>query len=131
MVDMRKIYKAQMDFVKAIAEDIVKHNASKKVINYAEEYAHLENEYGEFWRVNWGEAYAYVDIDENGKPTGNIWWSNEEMGVEHNGTYEETLSDLESMTIEEAYNNSQYSDCYDEYEGKEEEYVFDYVSYGK
>ena len=127
MVDMRKIYREQLRMINEIAEDIVLHNASQEIIEHAKGYAHLENEYGEFWRVNWGEAYAYVDIDKNGKPTGNIWWSNEEMGVEHNGTYEETLMDLEAMTIEEAYSNSQYSDCYDEYENKE--YVLDYEKF--
>ena len=124
---MRAIYKEQLRMIKEIAEDIVKHNASSEVIEHAKGYAHLENEYGEFWRVSWGEAYAYIDIDDNGKPVGDIWWSNEEMGVEHNGTYEETLRDLEDMTIEEAYNNSQYSDCYDEYEN--EEYVLDYEKF--
>ena len=114
MVDMRIIYKEQLRLVKEIAEDIVRHNASIEVIKHAKEYAHLENEYGEFWRVNWGEAYAYVDIDENGKPTGNIWWNNDEMGVEHDTTYEGTMEDLNNMTLEEAYNKSQYSDCYDE-----------------
>lgn len=119
MVDMRLIYETQLNFVKKVAEDVVKHNASPKIIEHAKGYAHLENEYGEFWRISWGEAYAYVDIDKKGKPTGNIWWSNEEMGVENNGTYEGTLEELQHMTIEEAYGNSQYSDCYDEYEGKE------------
>lgn len=114
MVDMRIIYKEQLRFVKEIAEDIVRHNASIEVIKHAKEYAHLENEYGEFWRVNWGEAYAYVDIDENGKPTGDISWNNDEMGVEHDTTYEGTMEDLNNMTLEEAYNKSQYSDCYDE-----------------
>lgn len=126
MVDMREIYKEQLRLVTEIANDIVKNNASKAVINHAKEYAHLENGYGEFWRVNWGEAYAYVDIDDNGEPTGNIWYSNEEMGVEHNGTYDGTLEDLEKMSIEEAYANSQYSDCYDEnkvYELVYEKYV--------
>ena len=114
MIDMRSIYKEQLRLVKEIAEDIIRHNASPEVIEHAKEYAHLENEYGEFWRINWGEAYAYVDIDEDGCPTGEIWWNNDEMGVEHEGTYEGTLADLESMTIEEAYNKSSYSDSYDE-----------------
>lgn len=113
MVDMRIIYKEQLRFVNDIVEDIVKYKASPEVIEHAKGYAHLENEYGEFWRVNFGEAYAYVDINEDGRPTGSIWWNNDEMGVEHSRTYESTLNDLESMTIEEAYNKSNYSDCYD------------------
>lgn len=127
MVDMRCIYKEQLRFVKAIAEDIVKHDATSEVIEHAKEYAHLENEYGDFWRINWGEAYAYIDINEDGHPTGKIWWNNDEMGVEHNGTYEGTFDDLESMTIEEAYNKSSYSDCYDE----QEEYKLIYEKYSQ
>lgn len=119
MIDMREIYKEQLRFVKEIAEDIVKHNASPEVIEHAKEYAHLENEYGEFWRVNWGEAYAYVDIDEDGKPTGEIWWNNDEMGVVHDDTYEGTLADLEKMSIEEAYEKTPYPDSYEELESYE------------
>lgn len=114
MVDMRSIYKEQLRFVNEVAEDIIKHKASPEIIEHAKGYAHLENEYGEFWRINWGEAYAYVDINKDGYPTGEIWWNNDEMGVEHDGTYEGTLADLENMTIEEAYNKSSYSDCYNE-----------------
>lgn len=34
------------------------------------------------------------------------------MGVEHDGSYEETMNDLDSMTSEELYNKSQYADSY-------------------
>ena len=104
MVDLRPIYKEQMRLVKEIAEDIIKNNASPEVINHAKNYAHIENEYGEFWRVNLGEACAYVNINKNGKPTGNIWWN-----------YEGTMDDLGNMTPEELYNKSQYAKNYEKY----------------
>lgn len=128
MVDLRPIYKEQIRLVKEIAEDIAKNNASPEVINHAKNYAHIENEYGEFWRVNWGEAYAYVDVNEKGKPTGNIWWNNDEMGVEHDETYEGTMDDLDNMTPEELYNKSQYAKNYEEdkvYDLIYEKYVAD------
>lgn len=114
MVDLRPIYKEQLRLVKEIAEDIVKNNASPEVINHAKNYAHIENEYGEFWRINWGEAYAYVDINKKGKPTGNIWWNNDEMGIKHDGTYKGAMDDLDNMTPEELYNKSQYAENYEE-----------------
>lgn len=119
MVDMRIIWKAQLELCKSVAEDIVKHNASPEVIEHAKGYTHIENEYGEFWRINYGEAYAYVDIDEDGKPTGDIWWNNDEMGVEHDGNYEGTLTDLDNMTIDEAYCKCSCIDCYEVEDGME------------
>ena len=90
MVDMRKIWKAQLGLCNQIAEDIIKNNASEELCKYADKYAVIESPYetgggccGEDnIRINFGEAYCHINIDENGKPTGEIWWSNEEMGID-------------------------------------------------
>lgn len=39
MVDMRKIWKAQLVLCNQIAEDIIKNNASEEVCKYADKYA--------------------------------------------------------------------------------------------
>lgn len=97
--DMRKVFIGQVEFVNKIANDMRKHDCCNGVVNYAKKWAHVENECGEFWRITWGGAYAYVDIDGNGKPTGNIWWSNEDLGC--SGGYTETVKRLSEMTDEE------------------------------
>lgn len=138
MVDMRIIWKAQLDLCKAIADDIVKHNANKEICQYADGFAMIESPYGtrggdcgnDFIRINFGEAYCYVDIDDNNIPTGDISWNNDEMGVDV-VTYQRTVRGLNAMTIEEAYENCEYPDCYDEYEGRETEYVLEYIPYSK
>ena len=131
MVDMRIIWKAQLDLCKAIADDIIKHNASKEVCEYADGFAQIESPYdtrggwygNDFIRVNFGEAYCYIDIDEDNKPIGTINWNNDEMGVENDYTYDGTVNDLNNMTIEQAYENCMYIDCYEDEEGKENEYA--------
>lgn len=34
------------------------------------------------------------------------------MNIEHDGSYEGTMNDLDNMTSEELYNKSQYADSY-------------------
>lgn len=130
LVDLRVIYKKQLDFVTKIANDIIKYDASPKVIEYVSQYAHVENEYNEFWRVNWGEAYVYIDIDEDGKPLGTIDYSCEEMGIGEGlevRSYEGVVNALEKMSLEEIYNKSEYTDCYNEY--KDKKYELPYKHY--
>lgn len=94
---------------------------------YADKYAVIESPfetsggcYGEnFIRINYGEAYCHVDIDENNAPTGDVWWSNEEMGISDARTYEESIKALERMTLEEAYKNCMFIESYSDQEGKE------------
>lgn len=124
MVDLRPIYIKQLNYVMEIAKDIIKHTASSEIIEHAMKYADIEFNQDEesWWRVNYGEAYAYIEVDKNGMPLGTIEWNNDEMGVECPGTYETTLNDLKNMTKEELYKNSGYSSCYDEEDGKEQLY---------
>jgi hypothetical protein len=141
MVDMRIIWMAQLDLCKAIADDIVKHNASKEICQYADGFAMIESPYGtrggyygnDFIRINFGEAYCYVDLDRNNKPDGVVWWNNDEMGIDdqNDDEYSSSIGSLQMMSIEEAYENCEYPDCYDEYEGRETEYVLEYIPYSK
>lgn len=102
--DIRKVFIGQVNFVNEIAKDIKKNGCTEEVIKNAKQYAHLENEYGEFWRVNWGGAYAYVDINTKGKPTkSKIWWNNDEIGCD-GLDYKGTIKRLEEMTEEEILN---------------------------
>lgn len=138
MVNMRIIWKAQLDLCKAIAEDIIKYNASKEICKYADGFAMIESPYGtrdgycgnDYIRINFGEAYCYIDIDKNDKPIGNIkdiWWNNEDMGVKNYCTYDGTINDLEQMTTEELKKVFEFygyiNDCYEDEEGKENEYA--------
>lgn len=127
MVDMRIIWKAQIDLCKRIADDIIKNNASEEICRYADKYAVIESPFetsggccGEDnIRINFGEAYCHVDIDENNAPTGEVWWSNEEMGISDARTYEESIKALERLSLEEAYKNCMFIESYLDQEGKE------------
>lgn len=132
ITDMRKIWKAQLNLCNEIAKDIIKHGASKEICKYADGFATIESPYGtsgcdygnDFIRINFGEAYAYISINEDNSLMNNkIDWCNDEMGVENYSTYQGTLNDLEHMTIEEAYDNCMYPECYEEYANKENEYA--------
>lgn len=133
MVNMKNIYIAQTNFVNEIAKDILKHGATKEICEYADKFAtYIDSPYGtsgdetyEFIRVQFGEAYAYVDTeyvdDETVKPTGRIWFNNDEMGCDGT-TYEEIIDELNKKSKHWLYENGEYTWCYDKYEGKENDY---------
>ena len=79
MVNMKIIWEAQIELCQAIAKDIIKHNASKEVLEHAKKFAEIAKvDCENFIRINYGEAYAYVEIIDS-KITGNIYWNNDEM----------------------------------------------------
>lgn len=144
MVNMKKIYIAQTNFVNEIAKDVLKHGATKEICEYADKFATIDSPYGtsgdetyEFIRVQFGEAYAYIDTEyvddetDEIKPTGNIWFNNDEMGCDGT-TYEEIIDELNKAQNYELYEVGFDTWCYDEYEGKENEYEkkLAYVPYG-
>lgn len=103
---MRIIWRKQLDFVNSIIEDIIANNASKEVLEHVAGYAHIEAPIPfEGWsesssiRVNFGEAYAYIEHN-NGELTGNISWNNDEMGISNPActAYESSIDYLEHMT---------------------------------
>lgn len=110
---LKDIYKAQLEYVKAIAEDIKRNNCSEEVIKYASKYVQVENDYGLFWRVNFGEAYAYVDIDEKGNLIGNaVGYVMDEIGCE-SATYNNLMRELDNMS-EEHLTKTEFAWCYDD-----------------
>ena len=145
MVNMKKIYIAQTNFVNEIAKDIVKHGATKEICMYADKFAtYIDSPYGTsggegdgFIRVQFGEAYAYVDVEyvddetDEIKPTGEIWFNNDEMGCDGT-TYEEIIDELNKVNNYELYEAGEYTWCYDENDGTEDDYVkkLTYVPYG-
>ena len=144
MVNMKKIYIAQTNFVNEIAKDILKHGATKEICEYADKFATIDSPYETsgndtdgFIRVQFGEAYAYVDTEyvddetDEIKPTGEIWFNNDEMGCDGT-TYEDILDELNKAHSYELYEVGFDTWCYDEYEGAEDDYVkkLTYVPYG-
>ena len=127
---LKEIYRQQLEYVKSIAEDIRKNNCSKDVIEYATNYTQIENAYGDFWRVNFGEVYAYIDIDENGKPSGTTTWYNmDEIGC-YEPTYIELIKELDGKSEEELA-STQYAWCYDDFILGREEYRLEYKVFKK
>ena len=145
MVNMKKIYIAQTNFVNEIAKDILKHGATKEICEYADKFATIDSPYETsgndadgFIRVQFGEAYAYVNTEyvddetDEIKPTGEIWFNNDEMGCDGT-TYEDILDELNKAHSYELYEVGFDTWCYDEYEGSVDDYVkkLTYVPYGK
>lgn len=99
---IREYFIMQVELVNEVMKDIVKHNASEKILDYAvkEGHCNLDGSEDEFIRVEFGGAYAYLDI-ENGKPTGKtFWWNNEDLGC-GGCDYKRTIAKLNTMTDEE------------------------------
>lgn len=144
MVNMKKIYIAQTNFVTEIAKDILKFGATEEICKYADKFASIESPYGtsggeamgNFIRIQFGEAYAYISFEyindetDEFKLVGDIWYNNDEMGC-NSTTYEEIIKELKKMSNCKLYEIGFDTWCYDEYEGKEDEYVkkLTYVPY--
>ena len=125
---IKKIWRKQLDYVKAVADDILKHNGSKEILEYASTSKYIEIEAPEDFngrsdenesiRINCGEAYAYLDYAEDGSGNlaGTIRWNNEDMGIKSD-TYEDSIVELEeSEDVDRmAY---EFTDAYDDEEVK-------------
>ena len=64
-------------------------------------------------RLNYGEAYAYIHLDERLRPTGEVTWDTEEMGVsdEASSDAEMTKAELKAMSKKQAH---AMAECIDE-----------------
>ena len=111
MIDIKTIWKNQIELCNDIANDIIKHNASNDIINYTKQYAIIEVQ-EEWIRVNFGEAYCYIDLDRKRKPIGSTWWNNDEMNIPHSYTYNGSLNDLVEMSNEVLEKNNEYIQFY-------------------
>lgn len=102
---IREYFIMQVELVNAVMKDIVKHNASEEILDYAvkEGHCNLDGSEDYFIRVEFGGAYAYLDT-EDGKPTGkSFWWNNEDLGC-GGCDYKRTIARLNTMTDEEILN---------------------------
>lgn len=101
---IREYFIKQIELVNAAIKDVEKYNATEEILNYVSKYGHCNldgSQSGLFIRVEYGGAYAYLDVDENDKLIGNpIWWNNEDLGCDGLG-YEESIKRLNEMTDEE------------------------------
>lgn len=111
MIDIKTIWKNQIELCNNISKDIIKHKASNEIINYTKQYATIEVQ-EEWIRVNFGEAYCYIDLDKKRVPIGSIWWNNDEMNIPHYYTYDGSLKDLSEMSNELLENNNEYVQFY-------------------
>lgn len=65
MVETKEAIVTQLYYCKAIADDIIKHNATDDIIAYAKKWAEIESpmtgETNAPWiRINWGDIYAFI-----------------------------------------------------------------------
>lgn len=111
MIDIKTIWKNQIELCNDIAKDIIKHKASNDILNYTKRYAIIEIQ-EERIRVNFGEAYCYIDLDNKRIPMGNIWWNNEEMNIPHCYTHAGSLNDLTEMSNESLAEDNEYVQFY-------------------
>ena len=125
MLDIRETWKAQIELCKKIADDIIKNNGSAEACSHAAKYAgidapfpfkgRMEDSCGNYIRVNYGEAYAYVELDKDSHPTGIVHWNNDEMGIPYpeNSGYESSLHSLNIMSSKDAFLACPDPDYYD------------------
>lgn len=138
MLNIRKIWIARVNFVNEIARDIVKHKASEEVCKYADRFAEVSCHWGTsgdycgylFVRVNCGEAYAYVNLDQKLRPTGKVWFNVEEMGCSYS-KYVEVINWLNSITTSKAIDNCPYYDDYVDAinDGEEDKHIAEKLKY--
>lgn len=115
--DMRKVWINQINLLRAVADDIIKNGPTPELCRYlTREYPFILTEWpcngdgsirasvSDRVRLNYGEAYAYIHLDEGLRPTGEITWNTEEMGVsdEASSDAEMTKAELKAMSEKQA-----------------------------
>ena len=115
--DMRKVWINQINLLRAVAGDIIKIGPTPELCRYlTREYPFILTEWpcngdgsiresvSDRVRLNYGEAYAYIHLDEGLRPTGEITWNTEEMGVsdEASSDAEMTKAELKAMSEKQA-----------------------------
>lgn len=132
--DMRRVWINQINLLRAVADDIIKNGPAPELCRYlTREYPFILTEWpcnedgsirvsvSDRVRLNYGEAYAYIHLDEGLRPTGEITWNTEEMGVsnEASSDAEMTKAELKAMSEKQARS---IAECIDEgcYSAKDE-----------
>lgn len=128
--DMRKVWINQINLLRAVADDIIKIGPTPELCRYlTHEYPFILTEWpcngdgsvrasvSDRVRLNYGEAYAYIHLNEGLRPTGEITWNTEEMGVsdEASSDAEMTKAELKAMSEKQAHAIAECidEDCYD------------------
>ena len=124
--DMRKVWINQINLLRAVADDIIKNGPAPELCRYlTREYPFILTEWpcngdgsirasvSDRVRLNYGEVYAYIHLDERLRPTGEITWNTEEMGVsdEASSDAEMTKAELKAMSEKQA---RAMAECIDE-----------------
>lgn len=124
--DMRKVWINQINLLCAVADDIIKNKPTPELYRYlTHEYPFISTEWpcnrdgsirasvSDRVRLNYGEAYAYIHLDERLRPTGEVTWDTEEMGVsdEASSNAEMTKTELKAMSEKQAH---AMAECIDE-----------------
>lgn len=128
--DMRKVWINQINLLSAVANDIIKNKPTPELYRYlTHEYPFISTEWpcnrdgsirasvSDRVRLNYGEAYAYIHLDERLRPTGEVTWDTEEMGVsdEVSSDAEMTKAELKAMSEMQVHAIAECidEDCYD------------------
>ena len=127
--DMRRVWINQINLLCAVADDIIKNGPTPELCRYlTHEYPFILTEWpcngdgsiresvSDRVRLNYGEAYAYIHLDEGLRPTGEITWNTEEMGVsdEASSDAEMTKAELKAMSEMQVHAIAEcIEDCYD------------------
>lgn len=137
MTNLKEIILKQLNYCSAIADDIIKHNASRDILNYTKKWAEIEspmtNEIDCMWiRICWGDIYIFLYIDEYKYQWGEICFTGkivyqldglgeyggELIDVSTKEIFKEQLNDLSDFEIlDHSYMESENGD-YSEYEPK-------------
>lgn len=105
MENIKVAIENQLKYCKAIAEDIIKNNASMEVIQHAKKWAEIETPmtgetYAAWVRICWGDIYVFLAFDENAyDKDGTINFTDTEYQLDPIGGYGAELIDV--STIEE------------------------------
>lgn len=95
MKDIGKFIRTQLDYCVAIAEDIIKNEASLEVLNYAKNFAEIESPMtGEIeanWiRIAYEDTYIFLYLDDNGSTlSGDVCYRMNGYGQYRSKTIEE------------------------------------------
>ena len=137
MTNLKEIILKQLNYCSTIADDIIKHNASRDILNYTKKWAEIEspmtNETDCMWiRICWGDIYIFLYIDEYKYQWGEICltgkisyqldglgeYGGELIDVSTKEIFKEQLNNLSDFEIlDHSYMESENGD-YSEYEPK-------------
>lgn len=98
--------KKRLNYCKAIADDIIKYNATDDIIKYAKKWAEIESpmtkETEACWiRINWNDIYIFVHMDEKSYEEDDIvkFTGKVDYQLDMDGAYGTELIDVNSIDL--------------------------------